>query len=230
MAEWVDAAADRLSERYVSAIPAQEQLSARIAELLVRSGAVSFRTAPFFRFTSGVESPVYVDNRQLLGNIDARLELVEALVETAKPLEVVAVAGTATAGIAWGAWMADRLALPFLYVRSEAKAWGKQRAVEGAAPEGARVLVIEDLAYTAGSLAAAAENLREAGFVVDDALTIASYDMPSAHARLQSLDLAHTTLTTIDQALRAAQRSGSLGDHEVSVVENWLREKRTEKD
>lgn len=216
-------------EASVSTAPAQ-QLGATIAEILVRSGAVSFRTSPFFRFTSGAESPVYVDNRQLLGDVDARLEIVEALVETARPMEVAALAGTATAGIPWGAWIADRLSLPFLYVRSEAKAWGKERAVEGAAPEGARVLVIEDLAYTAGSLAAATENLREAGFIVDDALTIVSYDMPSAHVRLESLDLRHATLTTIDQALAAAQRGGSLGDHEVSLVEKWLRDKRAEKD
>lgn len=213
----------------VSTAPAQ-QLGATIAEILVRSGAVSFRTSPFFRFTSGVESPVYVDNRQLLGNVEARLEVVEALVETARPLAVAALAGTATAGIPWGAWMADRLSLPFLYVRSEAKAWGKQRAVEGAAPEGARVLVIEDLAYTAGSLVSAAENLRDAGFVVGDALTIASYDMPSAQARLQSLGLRHITLTTIDQALAAAQRAESLGDHEVSIVERWLLDRRSERD
>lgn len=210
--------------------PAQEQLGVTIAEILVRSGAISFRTSPFFRFTSGAESPVYVDNRQLLGDVDARLEIVEALVETAAPMDVVALAGTATAGIPWGAWIADRLALPFLYVRSEAKAWGKERAVEGAAPDGARVLVIEDLAYTAGSLAAATENLREAGFVVDDALTIVSYDMPSARARLQSLNLGHTTLTTIDQALEAARRGGSLDDHEVSIVETWLQDKRAERD
>lgn len=207
-----------------------QKLGASIAEILVRSGAVSFRTSPFFRFTSGAESPVYVDNRQLLGDVDARLEIVEALVEAATSMEVAAIAGTATAGIPWGAWIADRLSLPFLYVRSEAKAWGKERAVEGAAPEGARVLLIEDLAYTAGSLAAATENLREAGFIVDNALTIVSYDMPSADARLNSLGLRYVTLTTIDQALAAAHRGGWLNDSEVSVVGKWLQDSRAEKD
>jgi orotate phosphoribosyltransferase len=213
----------------VSTAPAQ-RLDARIAEILVSSGAVSFRTSPFFRFTSGAESPVYVDNRQLLGDVEARLEIIAALIETATSKSAAVVAGTATAGIPWGAWLADRMALPFLYVRSEAKTWGKERTVEGAAPEGARVLVIEDLAYSAGSLAAAAQNLREAGFLVNDALTIASYDMPIAHSRLKSLALTHTSLTTIDQALAAAQRTGSLDDREVSVVEEWLRDRRAKKD
>lgn len=203
--------------------------------MLVRTGAVAFRTSPFFRLTSGAESPVYVDNRQLLGHVAERLEVVAALTETvaaqaAQPVVAQpapeAIAGTATAGIPWGAWLADRLSLPFMYVRSQAKAWGKESAVEGAAPDGARVLVIEDLAFSAGSVADAAENLRASGFLVEDALTIASYDMPSAHMRMQSLGLRHTTLTTIDEALAAAARAGQLDDRQVSVVEDWLRERR----
>jgi orotate phosphoribosyltransferase len=199
----------------------------RIAETLVRTGAVAFRTEPFFRLTSGTESPVYVDNRQLLGHVAERLEVLAAFLEgiTAQPAPE-AIAGTATAGIPWGAWLADRLSLPFLYVRSQAKAWGKESAVEGTAPEGARVLVIEDLAFSAGSLVDAAESLRQGGFLVEDALTIASYDMPSAKARLETLGIRHTTLTTIDEALAAAGQAGSLDGTQVSVVETWLRDRR----
>ncbi len=207
--------------------PPDQLLARRIADTLVRTGAVAFRTEPFFRLTSGVDSPVYVDNRQLLGHVAERSEVVEAMAAAASAEELpAAIAGTATAGIPWGAWLADRLALPFMYVRSQAKEWGKERAVEGTASAGARVLVIEDLAFSAGSLADAAENLRAAGFEVEDAFTIASYDMPSAHARLQALDLRHTTLTTIDEALAAAHRAGSLDDEQVSVVEQWLRDRR----
>jgi orotate phosphoribosyltransferase len=210
--------------------------------MLVGTGAVAFRTSPFFRLTSGAESPVYVDNRQLLGHVAERLEVVAALVGTVTGQPVSgqsvtgqsltkqpapeAIAGTATAGIPWGAWLADRLGLPFMYVRSQAKAWGKESAVEGTAPQGARVLVIEDLAFSAGSVADAAENLREAGFLVEDALTIASYDMPNAHARMRSLGLRHMTLTTIDEALAAAARARQLDDRQVSVVEDWLRDRR----
>jgi orotate phosphoribosyltransferase len=206
----------------------EEDLARRIADTLVRTGAVAFRTEPFFRLTSGVDSPVYVDNRQLLGHVPERLEVIAALVEAATADgPPAAVAGTATAGIPWGAWLADRLALPFLYVRSQAKAWGKERAVEGTAPAGARVAVIEDLAFSAGSLADAAENLRVAGFEVEDAFTIASYEMPSARARMDELGLRHSTLTTIDEALAAARRAGSLDDEQVSVVESWLRDRRS---
>jgi orotate phosphoribosyltransferase len=209
-----------------------EAVAQRIAEVLVRTGAVAFRTEPFFRLTSGVDSPVYVDNRQLLGHVPERLEVIAALVEAARVEAAdaaeapAAIAGTATAGIPWGAWLADRLELPFMYVRAQAKEWGKQRAVEGTAPAGARVLVVEDLAFSAGSLVDAAENLRADGFDVKDALTIASYDMPSARERLRALGLRHTTLTTIDEALGAARRAGALEDEQVSVIEGWLRERR----
>ncbi len=206
----------------------QQTLAARIADTLVRTGAVAFRTSPFFRLTSGVESPVYVDNRQLLGHVRERLEVVDAMVGVVSAGDPpAAIAGTATAGVPWGAWLADRLALPFLYVRSQAKAWGKERAVEGFAPQGARVTVIEDLAFSAGSLLAAAENLRESGFLVEDALTIASYELPSAQARMEALGLRHTTLTTIDEALAAARRASALDDEQVSLVEDWLSQTRS---
>jgi orotate phosphoribosyltransferase len=202
-------------------------MARKIAETLVCTGAVAFRTEPFFRLTSGTESPVYVDNRQLLGHVAERLVVIDAFLQAiaAQPAPE-AIAGTATAGIPWGAWLADRLSLPFLYVRSQAKAWGKESAVEGAAPKEARVLVIEDLAFSAGSLADAAEKLRQAGFLVEDAMTIASYEMRSAQARLEALGLRHTTLTTIDEALAATERAGSLDEGQVSVVAAWLRDRR----
>jgi orotate phosphoribosyltransferase len=206
----------------------EQALAARMADTLVHTGAIAFRTAPFFRLTSGVESPVYVDNRQLLGHVRERLEVIDAMVGAVSAQDPpAAIAGTATAGVPWGAWLADRLALPFLYVRSQAKAWGKERAVEGFAPQSSRVLVIEDLAFSAGSLLAAAENLREAGFLVEDALTIASYELPDAHARMDALGLRHTTLTTIDEALAAAARAGSLDEEQVSLVRDWLMQRRS---
>src|SRR4051794_10674535 len=125
------------------ASPAQQA-----AEILVRTGAVSFRTEPFYRFTSGVESPIYVDNRRLLGFPAERRKLVAQLLRALLNYDgVEAVAGTATAGIAWAAWVADRLELPMLYVRAEAKRHGQERAIEGTAPEGAAVCVVEDLAF-----------------------------------------------------------------------------------
>lgn len=204
------------------------QQRSEIAEILVRTGAVSFRTDPFFTFTSGVASPVYVDNRQLLGHVAERKTVVDQFVQspTLAGGSAEAVAGTATAGIAWAAWIADRLGVPMLYVRSQAKDWGKERAVEGTAPAGATVVVVEDLAFSGGSLLAAAKNLREEGFQVRDALSIVSYGTPAAIQSFEDADLQLRSLTTVDEALAAAERLGSLSKTQVDTVVDWLQEIR----
>lgn len=196
--------------------------------MLVRTGAVAFRTNPFFRFTSGVTSPVYVDNRQLLGHVKDRSKVVEHLIRSAAPAlgSIEAVAGTATAGIPWAAWIAARLELPLLYVRSEAKDWGRERAVEGTAPPRALVLLVEDLAFSGGSLLAAAKNLRQADFRVEDALSIVSYETPVARQRLEESDLQLRALTTVDAALAAAYEQGSLNEGEAKTVADWLQKTR----
>lgn len=204
------------------------QSASEIAEILVQTGAVAFRTSPFFRFTSGVTSPVYVDNRQLLGHVADRDKVVEQLVCSAAPAlsSAEAVAGTATAGIPWAAWIAAQLELPLLYVRSEAKDWGRERAVEGTAPPGALVLLVEDLAFSGGSLLAAARNLREANFRVEDALSIVSYETPIARQRLEENGLRLRALTTVDEALAVAGEKGSLNEEQVKTVADWLQSTR----
>lgn len=203
---------------------------ADVAETLVSTGAVSFRTSPFFRFTSGVESPVYVDNRRLLGHVAERQVIVWSLTDLLQSGAArdpgAAIAGTATAGIPWAAWMADRLDLPLLYVRSKAKDWGHERAVEGFAPVGARVVVVEDLAFSAGSVTCAATSLRDVGFAVHEVLTILSYDTGTARERLTALGLRHRTLTTIDAAVAAARRLNALTDDQASTVADWLTDMR----
>jgi len=199
-----------------------------VARVLVRTEAVSFRTEPFFTFTSGVESPVYVDNRRLLGFPDARREVVDALVHAAREREPEAIAGTATAGIPWAAWLAEALELPMMYVRSGAKEWGRKQAVEGFAAPRARTLLIEDLAFSGGSLVAAAEELRRADYQVEDCLTIVTYDMPAAQSSFDRSGVRHHALTTIDAALEVASASRSLTREQTALVRYWLRGQREE--
>jgi orotate phosphoribosyltransferase len=201
------------------------------ARLLVETGAIAFRADPFFTFTSGARSPVYVDNRTLLGHVAQRRAVVDQLVDVVNQSGVDslgAIAGTATAGIPWAAWVADRMSLPMLYVRSGAKNWGKQRAVEGTAPDGAHVVLVEDLAFTAGSLGSSTEQLRLQGFVVDLAVTIVSYEMPMAHQRALDLGLTRRTLTTIDVAIEAAVDFGSLTADDATMIGAWLDDLRAE--
>jgi orotate phosphoribosyltransferase len=196
-----------------------------VAEVLVEVGAVAFRTDPFFTFTSGTESPIYVDNRRLLGHPRERRTVVGELSKllASSPFDVVA--GTATAGIPWAAWLADVHDVPLLYVRSGAKAWGHQRSIEGEAPEGSRVVVVEDLISTAGSLATSVENLRSAGYDVPGAVAIFSYEARAAGQRIGELGISCRTLTTIDATLDAATHLGRLSADQRGVVEEWLAEK-----
>jgi orotate phosphoribosyltransferase len=124
--------------------------------------------------------------------------------------------------------MAARLELPLLYVRSEAKDWGRERAVEGAAPAGALVLLVEDLAFSGGSLVAAARNLREANFRVEDALSIVSYETPIARQRLEESGLRLRALTTVDEALAVAAEQGALNAEQVKTVADWLQSIRND--
>jgi orotate phosphoribosyltransferase len=214
----------RVSENR-SAAPPTAMGTDVVARVLVDTGAVAFRTDPFFTFTSGMESPVYVDNRRLLGYPVERRKVVSEFLNAVSGAPA-AIAGTATAGIPWAAWIAERLDLPMLYVRSQAKSWGQQRAIEGAAPDGAHVVLVEDLAFTAGSLTASAASLRDAGYQVDAAMTIVSYDTPQAAERIAETGLEHRSLTTIDAALIEAQRQGTLDTDQVGVVRGWLKDIR----
>jgi orotate phosphoribosyltransferase len=200
--------------------------------VLVSSGAVAFRTDPPFTFTSGAESPVYVDNRRLLGFVPERALVVTAMVDALRSLSdddtPVVVAGTATAGIPWASWIADRLSAPMLYVRSGAKEWGHARAIEGAAPAGSTVVLVEDLFFSGGSSLSAVETLRDAGFRVEQVLAIVTYDLPSMADGFRAAGLVPNALTTVSNALHAAGESGALQASEIERVAEWLADRRGE--
>lgn len=201
-----------------------------VATMLVECGAIEFRADPPFRFTSGTISPVYVDNRLLLGFVDVRRALVEGLAaavgDDGGAPEVDAVAGTATAGIPWAAWLADYWGVPMLYVRSGAKEWGRQKSIEGVIGEGWRTVVVEDLIYSGGSARNTVGTLRDAGLRVDRCVCIVTYQAPESR-RLADDGVRVTALTTVDQALDAAERLGKLEMSDRAVVEEWLNKIRS---
>ena len=203
--------------------------SLQVATMLVECGAIEFRTDPPFRFTSGAESPIYVDNRHLLGFVDARRALVAALAQSASDdadgISFDAVAGTATAGIPWAAWLADRWAVPLLYVRSNAKGWGRENSVEGLKKAGWRTVVVEDLIYSGGSVITSIDRLRDVGLAVDTCMCIVTYDIPVGQA-IASTGVMVKALTTVDHALMASVSMGKLSEAQHAIVAEWLAEKR----
>ncbi|MDA8218577.1 MAG: orotate phosphoribosyltransferase [Dehalococcoidales bacterium] len=133
------------------------------AAILLRVGAVNINAEEWFTYTSGIKSPIYTDNRLLISFPEERQRIVTLLAAAADEAvgldNVDVVAGTATAGIPFAAWLADRLQRPMVYVRGSAKAHGLARQIEGRTAPGERVVVVEDLVTTGGSSLATVDAL-----------------------------------------------------------------------
>ena len=194
-----------------------------VARDLLRVGAVSLRPDDPFTWASGRLSPVYTDNRLTLSHADVRGRIADAFAGLVRQrhAEASAVSATATAGIAHGALLADRLGLPFSYVRAAAKGHGKRNRIEGRVEAGQRVVLVEDLVSTGGSVLSAAEALREAGAEVVAALAVFSYGFPEADRSFEAAGLPLATLTDFAALARAAQETGALGADAWDALRDW---------
>ncbi len=185
----------------------------RIAELLINIGAVRLSVDPPFTWTSGIKSPIYCDNRMLYSHPEARNFVVDALVQRIRSLSVEpdAIAGTATAAIGWAALVADRMDLPFVYVRSKAKEHGAQKRIEGDSVAGKHVVLVEDLFSTGGSAISSVEALREEGkATVSDVVAIFTYEMNIATEKAQEARVQLHPLSTFGILLEVAVEQGRL--------------------
>jgi orotate phosphoribosyltransferase len=193
----------------------------RIAEFLLSIGAVRLQPSQPFTWTSGIKSPIYCDNRMIYSHPEARDVVVEALAARVRSLHVQpdVIAGTATAAIGWAALVADRLHLPFVYVRTKAKEHGAKKRIEGDLKPGKHVVVIEDLLSTGGSSISTVEALREEGkAVVTDVVSIFSYNFSTAAESAQSHSIGLHPLTSIATLLTVAVAQGRINQGEASLV------------
>ncbi|MFA5797169.1 MAG: orotate phosphoribosyltransferase [Candidatus Woesearchaeota archaeon] len=192
-------------------------------QILLSQNAVSLSPQKPFRYTSGILSPIYCDNRLLLTDPKSRSMIVEHFVELIKKqdLQFDVVCGVATGAIAWGALVAEQLNRPFIYVRSEKKEHGKTQVVEGRLESGQHVLIIEDLISTGGSSIKAIENVREAGGVVTDCVAIFSYGMEKSQQAFLDAHCVLYTLTTLTALLETAIRDQTITAQERDIVLDW---------
>jgi orotate phosphoribosyltransferase len=213
---------------------------AKIASALLEIGAVGFQIESPVRFASGILSPVYCDNRLLISYPDHRNTVLGAMLNLLQEQNIhpEVVAGTATAGIPHAAWLADRLRLPMVYVRSSAKGHGQNRMVEGVFTPQAQVLLVEDLVTTGGSSLAAILALRDLGARVDHILSIFTYDFPVARSNFQEQGVQPSYLLSLDELLHQALHESKITRKEENEVRAWqadpqawsdLREKSSEK-
>ena len=192
-----------------------------LAACLLEAGAVRLRPEDPFTWASGLKSPIYCDNRQLLGFPDQRDQAVETLAARARGLKPTLIAGAATAGIAWAALVADRLGLPMAYVRPEPKKHGMGRQVEGPDAGGHRAILIEDLISTGGSSLRCVEALRAEGAEVAAVLALFSYGLPQAGAAFAGADLPLEVLASFESLAQEAEARGILDTAGSEALRDW---------
>lgn len=199
-------------------------LAREIAESLLKIKAVTIVDENnLFTWVSGIKSPVYCDNRMTISYPEVRNKIANgfaALIKHQFP-DTEIIAGTATAGIPHAAWVAQILDLPMVYVRSSAKEHGKGRQTEGVLPEGAKVVLIEDLLSTGGSSMKACEALIEEGANVLGALAIFSYNFPVVSELFQDKGIPFSTLTDYETLLPIAVEMGYVEASSLETLLKW---------
>ena len=183
-----------------------------IAQGLLTIGAVFLRPDEPFTWASGIKSPIYCDNRLILTAPAVRALVEQSLAETIREKypEAELIMGTATAGIAHAAIAAHLLGLPMGYVRSGAKDHGRGNQIEGRLEPGQKVVIVEDLISTGGSVIETAQALREAGAKVLGIVSLFTYGMQKGLARLAEAELENTSLTDFDTIIEAALQEGQI--------------------
>ena len=195
-------------------------MSHAIARHLLEIGAVFLRPEEPFTWASGIKSPIYTDNRLILTAPEAR-ERVESKLAFLIKKEFPAVEvlmGTATAGIAHAAIAAHLMGLPMGYVRSGAKDHGRQNRIEGRLVPGQKVVVVEDLISTGGSVITTVEALREAGAEVLGVVSIFTYGMQRGKDALEAAGIKAVSLTNLDAVAAVAAEEGYISESDVARV------------
>lgn len=205
----------------------RDAAAARTADLLLDIGAVHFNADTPYIFTSGWASPVYIDCRKVISYLSARREIIDlACHQLTSALDADAidyVAGGETAGISYAAWLSEALSKPMLYVRKKPKGFGRNARIEGTFPEGARVLLVEDLATDGASKVSFADALRDAGAVVTDVFSVFFYGIyPESGKILGDAGLSLHALCTWHDVLAAARRRASFAPDVLAEVEKFL--------
>ena len=193
------------------------ELNIKIAKDLLKIKAVFFRPEEPFTWASGIKSPVYCDNRLTLSDPEVRSDVEEGLAQLIRENhpDAEALMGTSTAGIAHAAITAHIMGLPMGYVRSGHKDHGRQNQIEGHLEKGQKVVVVEDLISTGGSVIEVVDVLREAGAEVLGIVSIFTYGMQRGLDRLAAADVKNVSLTDFDVIAQVAAEDGYIRPEDV---------------
>jgi len=197
-------------------------IESEVAKKLLQIKAIKLSPQNLFTWASGIQSPIYCDNRKTLSHPLVRTFIKKSLVEKSTLFgRFNMVAGVATAGIAHGALLADALDLPFAYVRSKTKGHGLQNRIEGDVRGNERILVVEDLISTGGSSLEAVQTLEALGCNVAGVLAIFTYGFAQSKKAFEEADCRIETLSNYDALLTEALDIEYINSEEVEQLKQW---------
>ena len=200
-----------------------KSIETTIAKDLLEIEAVFLSPSEPFTWASGIKSPIYCDNRITMSYPKVRKEIAQGLADKIKEAypDVEVIAGTATAGIPHAAWVAEILDLPMVYIRSKAKDHGKGNQIEGRIFEGQKMVVIEDLISTGGSVLEAAEDAKREGENVLGVAAIFTYELPKGKANFANAEMPLLTLTNYSVLIEAALEEKYIDETELNLLKEW---------
>jgi orotate phosphoribosyltransferase len=204
-------------------------LATQIAKDLLDIEAVTLSPSEPYTWASGIKSPIYTDNRVTLAYPEVRTRIEDGFVERirAEFPDVEVIAGTATAGIPHGAIIADKMNLPFAYIRSKPKDHGAGNQVEGKISKGQKTLLIEDLISTGGSVLEAAAAAEREGADVLGVAAIFTYELPRADHNFSQAGRKLVTLTNYSHLIEIAQQTGYVTDSELLLLRKFKENQET---
>lgn len=203
-----------------------KEQSNQIAKDLLDIEAIFLRPNEPFTWASGIKSPIYCDNRITMSYPHVRRAIAKglaAVIKTTYP-EAEVIAGTATAGIPHAAWVAELLDLPMVYIRSKAKEHGKGNQIEGRIQPNQKMVVIEDLLSTGGSVLEACEAARREGADVLGVAAIFTYELPQVQENFDQAGLSYVTLTNYTALIESALETGAIQESDVALLQEWRKD------
>ena len=201
----------------------EDKLNFRIAKLLLEINAIKLQPNNPFIWSSGIKSPIYCDNRILLSfpsyrNLVAK-EMANLISQKYKSVNIIA--GVATGAIGIGLLVAEKLKLPFIYVRPESKGHGRKNQIEGIVGKNKKVFVVEDLVSTANSSIKAIQALKKTGMKVLGMSSIFTYDFTIAKNNIKTEKIDFFSLSNYSTLIKVAKELNYINDKEINILSKW---------
>ncbi|MEY8441876.1 orotate phosphoribosyltransferase [Lactobacillaceae bacterium 24-114] len=194
-----------------------------VAHSLLEINAVSLQPEKPFTWASGMKSPIYTDNRLTISYPNVRQAIVNSMEEQIKlhfP-EATLIAGTATAGIPHATGVAQQMSLPMIYVRSKPKDHGAGKQIEGVVKKDDKVVVIDDLISTGGSVLNAVKAVRDSGAEVLGVVSIFTYQLPAAEMNFKENNLPYYSVTNYSTLIHVAKEKELISEEQLTSLKQW---------